>query len=450
MQTLLPYLIKTIVCAAIFTACYWLALRNKHFHTYNRFYLLLSFAGSLLLPLVKFQLPSTGIRSKLLQAVELPVFQQQPGELPVVMVKTEHVVDWQGWLFAGVLLFSSILLMVLCRRIASIYRLTRKYPAMNMGNILFINTDIPQAPFSFLNKLFWRNDLSYEDETGKQILQHELTHIHQKHTIDKLFVEIVLCICWMNPFLWLLRKELWMVHEFIADEHAIANKDSASFAKMLLRQQYGKHAFSPAQAFNHSPIKRRLFMLNLSKKTSLPGLKKWATLPLALLLALAFSTQTEGQNSTKKDKKEDAKVSSVTVEDVLQGSNTEENEIVVVGFAPDNYEPEKRQPLNIPGVKAAEFPGGRQAWLEYLGKNLNSEVTLTNKAPLGRYKVVVSFGIDKDGKVYSAKAETDPGYGTAAEAERVIMKSPAWIPATDNGKKIKNMQKQMIIFEAKK
>jgi len=43
----------------------------------------------------------------------------------------------------------------------------------------FINTDLQQAPFSFLKNIFWRNDISLDEPTGKQILQHEITHIKQ-------------------------------------------------------------------------------------------------------------------------------------------------------------------------------------------------------------------------------------------------------------------------------
>ena len=52
MQALLLYALKTIIYSAIFFGYYCLALRNKRFHYYNRFYLLMTVLLSLSLPFV--------------------------------------------------------------------------------------------------------------------------------------------------------------------------------------------------------------------------------------------------------------------------------------------------------------------------------------------------------------------------------------------------------------
>lgn len=48
------YLLKVLLCSAVFTVYYWLALRNKLFHHWNRFYLLGTVVLSLCIPFVKF------------------------------------------------------------------------------------------------------------------------------------------------------------------------------------------------------------------------------------------------------------------------------------------------------------------------------------------------------------------------------------------------------------
>jgi len=95
----------------------------------------------------------------------------------------------------------------------------------------------------------------------------------------------------------------------------------------------------------------------------------------------------------------------------------------------------------------AKFPGGPDAWAKYLQRNLKSDTPTDNGAPTGAYTVVVSFLVDKDGNISEVKAENDPGYGTAAEATRVISRGPKWIPAVQNGRNVIYRQKQAITFK---
>ncbi len=94
----------------------------------------------------------------------------------------------------------------------------------------------------------------------------------------------------------------------------------------------------------------------------------------------------------------------------------------------------------------AEFPGGKAAWQKYLERNLNTQTPTDNGAAAGKYSVIVSFIVDKTGAISDVKAENDPGYGTAAEAVRVIKKGPAWKPAVQNGRNVTYRARQQITF----
>jgi protein TonB len=95
---------------------------------------------------------------------------------------------------------------------------------------------------------------------------------------------------------------------------------------------------------------------------------------------------------------------------------------------------------------AAEFPGGLPAWTKYLERNLNRDLPVENGAPPGKYTVVVSFIVSKTGDISDVTAENDPGYGTKAEAIRVILKGPKWKPAVQNGRNVIYRHKQSITF----
>lgn len=94
----------------------------------------------------------------------------------------------------------------------------------------------------------------------------------------------------------------------------------------------------------------------------------------------------------------------------------------------------------------ARFPDGLAGWTKFLEKNLNRDLPVNNGAPAGIYTVVVSFVVNKEGIISEVQAESDPGYGTGAEAIRAIKKGPNWIPAEQNGTKVIYRQRQAISF----
>ena len=93
----------------------------------------------------------------------------------------------------------------------------------------------------------------------------------------------------------------------------------------------------------------------------------------------------------------------------------------------------------------AEFPGGPGAWKKYLERNLNTAVPSDNGAPEGKYTVVVTFLVDKNGNISDVQADQGPD-GTKDEAIRVIKKGPPWKPAVQNGHNVAYRAKQAITF----
>ena len=94
----------------------------------------------------------------------------------------------------------------------------------------------------------------------------------------------------------------------------------------------------------------------------------------------------------------------------------------------------------------AEFPGGQQGWVRYLERTLNRDLPVENGAPAGKYSVVISFVVARDGSISDVKSENDPGYGTKDEAVRVITRGPKWKPAVQNGRNVIYRHRQAIVF----
>jgi TonB-dependent SusC/RagA subfamily outer membrane receptor len=164
----------------------------------------------------------------------------------------------------------------------------------------FIETELEEAPFSFFQNLFWKKSLSMDDETGRKIFQHELAHIQQWHSLDRLISQLICSIFWMNPFNWIIQKELQNIHEFIADRDAVGTDEVDAFAKMLLQSYYGNHFLNPTHSFYYSSIKRRIIMLTTSKSPKYAYARKVAVLPLIALTLAVFSLQVKAQEKKAK------------------------------------------------------------------------------------------------------------------------------------------------------
>ena len=94
----------------------------------------------------------------------------------------------------------------------------------------------------------------------------------------------------------------------------------------------------------------------------------------------------------------------------------------------------------------ASFPGGDQAWLKFLKKNVNGMIATDNGAPEGIYTVVVQFTVDKYGYITDIKALTNHGYGMEKEVIKLLKKSPKWNPAFQDGRFVKAYRRQPVTF----
>jgi hypothetical protein len=252
---MIRYLLEMVLVSGMLTAYYCIALRNRRLHGYNRAFLLGTLVLGGVLPLVSFDWLSFD-------------FSQRPAIYTAWtrMTPASRVVGGEfSWMSAGLVIggiVSLVLLGITARRVLTIYRLRRQETARRMKGFWFIETDDQRAPFSFFDNLFWQRGQPREDEVHDRILRHELAHIEGRHSWDGLFTQVLCCVFWMNPFFWIIRRELGVVHEFIADAAAGMEGDAEGLARMLLQSVNEGRFLQPEHGFFQSPIKRRLVMLN--------------------------------------------------------------------------------------------------------------------------------------------------------------------------------------------
>jgi N-acetylmuramoyl-L-alanine amidase len=304
MHPLFIYISKVIVCSGILTGYYWLFLRNKVFHQYNRFYLLAITFISILLPLIRIHYwePATAELPviKMMQTIE----SNQLQELDNVHASTANVVDWQQILVFIYVLIGLAFLVIFLKGLYKIGQLYITNKKDSIENIQLIQTEANGTPFSFLSNIFWNKNIDLSTSTGQLILKHEIAHIQQKHSHDKIWINLLLIVYWINPFFWLIKNELSMIHEFVADKKAVDNGDTAAFAAMVLKATYPTQQFALTNNFFYSPIKRRIMMITKNTPKSINYISRLMVLPIAAFVFVALAFKPLQQPTTPKLEKQ--------------------------------------------------------------------------------------------------------------------------------------------------
>ncbi|MDQ6845278.1 MAG: hypothetical protein M3Z92_13160, partial [Bacteroidota bacterium] len=283
------YLLKVILCSGILCGYYFIALRNKIFHRWNRFYLLASVLIALSVPLMKINIfqktnAEKGTVVKILQTINYG------DEIIIEYGKNKGIQFNPANIIIGAyLLITFVFLSIFIIALHRIFRLKKKYPETKLAGINFVSTDARGTPFSFFNFIFWNNAIDLDSKQGHQIFNHEIAHVKEKHSYDKIFMNLLLIFFWINPFFWLIQKELSMIHEFIADKEALEDNDINAFAEMILQTVYPGKKFPITNNFFHSPLKRRLTMFIKNKNPKVNYASRLFVLPLAAIVFLAFT-----------------------------------------------------------------------------------------------------------------------------------------------------------------
>jgi hypothetical protein len=286
-SALLFYIAKTLGISAVLWVYYVWFLRDERFHQYNRFYLLGVYVLSLGLPLIPWRW----------WVIEAPanLINNTGVWRPTGAEYTTPSAD--QWVVSAALGVSTVLLLLLIYRVVQVLVLEKKYPKRRVQQAMIVETDLENAPFSFWNRLFWKSSLDLTQGPGQKIFKHEYTHIVQKHTLDRLVSQLMRAVFWVNPFYWLIAKELETIHEFIADQSAVGTDAPEALAEMLLTTHFESPLFQPTHLFNVSSIKRRIMMLTQPKNTQHAYLRKISALFLTAGLFALFTLHIQAQEA---------------------------------------------------------------------------------------------------------------------------------------------------------
>ncbi|WP_308549648.1 M56 family metallopeptidase [uncultured Parabacteroides sp.] len=433
------YFLKVNVAFILLYAFYRLFFYKDTFFKLRRTILLAFFGVSLLYPLMNIQ---DWIRE---QEPMVEVIQMYSAILPETTITPGNVpeTNWHDLLLSGVsyLYWGGVIALLLrfLVQLGSILLLARQSEVALIRNVRVHLLDKPAGPFSFFRLVFLHPG-SHSEKEIDEILTHECTHVDQWHSIDVILCELVCIICWVNPFVWLLKREVRHNLEYLADDTVLeSGYDSRSYQYHLLGLAHtNKSAASLSNNFNMLHLKNRISMMNKKRSRSIGRTKYLIFIPVvgALLIlsnvdALARITDELAESTFADVLLPDAILPFPVASHVAPGEKREEYVLSEEGA--EAVKRARNQIFTVVEVMP-EFPGGQGALLKFLKTNVKYPESAMKEGIEGR--VSCSFVVGKDGVISDAEVIRGVSPALDEEALRVVNSMPVWSPGKQRGEAV--------------
>ncbi|MDP5169467.1 MAG: M56 family metallopeptidase [Bacteroidia bacterium] len=276
--TFFPYALELLIVSGAGTVFYLLMLRRENRFVWNRMFLLALSALAVLMPLITWRGSVPWSDGTLSEAILEPV-----------LITAEEVGD-AAFKISWAMVSAAISLILLLRggiRLINLWRFRQQCGDARMVlDTACYFTGGKLGTSSFGPWLFWDETLELTDVEKRQILDHEGCHIRQRHSLDLLWMEVLLILFWWNPAFYLLRSLMIANHEALADQAAIGSSDANLYRQLLLKQW-----LRPRMALTHefifSHTKHRIDML-FSSSTKAGSAWKYAMILPTLALLFFF------------------------------------------------------------------------------------------------------------------------------------------------------------------
>lgn len=438
------YLIKINIALMLLYGFYRLTVSRDTFFGLRRLTLWLIYAVALMVPAFNLEY---WVRDTPTMASMANVYADT--FYPVVVVKAQAPsITWMDMLlgiyWAGV----AVLSLRLVWQLFSIIRLAVISRKQEMEGITVHLLRGEGSPFSFFRWVFMYPS-TLEDRQLHEVMVHECTHVSGLHSLDTLFSELFSIACWFNPFAWLMKQEVRMNLEYLADESVLSDgnaRKSYQYHLLGLAYRQPKDSTKIANNFNLLPLKKRIKMMNKRRTSEIGKAKYLLFAPLAGALLMVSNIESVAREIGGQVPE---------VAEVQQKADQALNADVAVANPKAKAEEAKAAELAKAEAKASDatapadttknvvydvtetmpqFPGGQGVLMKYLAANIKYPASAVKAKKQGR--VIVTFIIQKDGSVAKARIAKSVDPELDAEALRIVKAMPNWTPGTQDGKPV--------------
>lgn len=391
------YLLQINLCWTIFYALYWLFYRQETFFRANRFFLIFTLISGLLLPLDVAKWFSQSVDNENIAIIylkEIIVNANQTGE----QIQAFSI-DYKGLLLLVYLTGCAVVALRFLFGLKKLYHLYMQGEKEEREGYTLVKTQDTHLPFSFMGFVFWSKLIENEEEERYRILMHEVAHVRQRHSLDVLFVELLNIIFWCSPVLFLYKKSLRAVHEYLADEAATTDFSKKEYGTLLIRQSQSGMQLAIANSFIHSQLKQRFAMMLKPSSPRVAYLKYAFCTPIILFLSYFLHQQSINAQKI------------IAVEDIAKTSIYNHFEVrnsidTIVTFDPSTFKESVRIINNTDTIytivdKQPTFIYGQDSLMRFLSDNIKYPKEAREKNISGR--VVIKFEVNPRGWVSNIK-----------------------------------------------
>ena len=285
MEEFLLYIGKAALALGAFYLAYLALFQHQKHFLFNRIYLPVSFLVSFLIPLITF--------TRVNYIRPLPVASTQSfAYLPEAALANEpqFVFEWYHYLLAiytfGIVVFLLNLLIGHLKAI-NIIRFSRLKELFG-AQVNLTKKDV--HPFSFFSRIVLSEKM-LKNPNLKMIVDHEMIHVREHHTLDILFAELLFLFQWFNPFAWLIRDAMRNNLEYLTDHQVAQNHNAEAYQLAMVGLAHKKGVAPFLTALNGSQLKNRIIMMKKKTENRYGLLKQLVVLPLLAILIMGLSNK---------------------------------------------------------------------------------------------------------------------------------------------------------------
>ena len=447
MITLFIYSIKSALVLALLYLPYTLMLRQESFFRMNRITLLTILMLALVLPMVDIPSLATPEQPVVYEMQHRIMLMTQEAEMTTKsLAATTRTISWLGIL--AIVYIIGVILALLIRlwqlfKIGQIIRGGCLWTDKSGKATIYCHID-DVAPFSWMRSIV----ISEKDYKpyGREILLHEKAHILNLHSMDILFLTLVEAVQWWNPIAYLLGHSLRDVHEYEADDYVLHQGISLhNYQELLVKKSLANTSYAFANNFNHSLIKKRIYMMNHPKSNPWLRSKVLYILPATLVVLTVFATPklnekvgeivervekaTEKPQPSPQPEQQPESFSTSDVTDVQSAESKEElavKEEATDTLSSEDYVNDVYRDEYINLSQSPEFPGGISALQAFVQQHV-AQVLENDTSVIGK-RAYVQFRIKQDGTIDNiglVRGDREAYH----EAIKIVGQMPQWIPA---------------------
>ncbi len=293
---MIAYLLKFVLCSALLLAFYHLILGRERLFRFNRFFLLGIVFVSLAVPftivktrVVEIPAATAAEFAAIPHQFEFPELTEQ-----LAIPERNKTISAENLALTVYTLVSIFLLFRFLGNIRYITLLKRGHQLVTVEGIKMVLRSDISSSFSFLSYMYTNKERFEQGHLPSEIIEHEKSHIDQKHSYDTIFIELAGCLLWFNPVIYFIKRAIKLNHEYLADAQVLRTvKSPKDYQRMILSYTSQNSVLNPvfASHLTFGETKNRIKIMFKTTNKGLAALKQVAAVIMILLVFFALGQE---------------------------------------------------------------------------------------------------------------------------------------------------------------